>query len=147
MCSYVIRMYSYVTYVSLAFTCMTSVCHSYVLVCHPNITRIYLYVIRMPFACKFFIQFNDFHGIMPFVCHSYIIFSYIIRMYLYVTRMSLIFTCMSFVKHSYVLVCHLNVLTRHSYVTRIYLYVIRRIYLYVIHMPSVCHLYVLVCGF
>ena len=81
---------------NLHVTHMSSVCHSYVLVCHLYVTRMYSYVIRM-----------------SLVCHPYVT-----RMYSYVIRMSLVCTRMSSVCHSYVLVCH-------SYVTRMYSYVIR----------------------
>ena len=43
-------------------TRMSSVCHSYVLVCHPYITRMYSYVIRMSLVCT----------CMASVCHSYV---------------------------------------------------------------------------
>ena len=125
---------------SLAFTCMLSVCHSCVVVCHSYVTRhtndichlyvarMYSYVIRMSLECT----------CMSSVCHSYVLVChlYVTRMYLYVIRMSLVCTRMSSVRHSYVLVCH-------PYVIRMYLYVIF-MSLECTRMSSVCHLYVLV---
>ena len=77
----------------LHVTRMSSVCHSYVFLCHPYVTRMYSYVTRMSLVCT---------CLSP-VCHSYVI------------RMSLVCTRMSFVCHWYVLVCH-------SYVTRLWFY-------------------------
>ena len=37
------RLYSYVIRMSLVYTCMLSVCHLYVLVCHPYATRLWFY--------------------------------------------------------------------------------------------------------
>ena len=92
---------------------MTFVCHSYALVCHPYVTRMYSYVL---------------------VCHPYsyvpVCHPYVTRMYSYVIHMLLICTRMSFVCNSYVLVCH-------QYVTHMCLYV-TRMYWYVIHMTFVC---------
>ena len=42
---------------------MSSVCNSYVLLCHSYVTRMYSCVIRMSLACTF----------MSFVCHSYVV--------------------------------------------------------------------------
>ena len=87
-------MYSYVLLMSVVCTCMSPVCHSYVLVCHPCVTRMYSYVIRMSLVCTH----------MSFVCHSYVlvcnlhvtcIYSYVIRMSLVYTHMSLVCTRMS----------------------------------------------------
>ena len=72
---------------------MSSVCYSYVLVCHSRVTPMYSYIICMSLVCT---------G-MSSVCHSYVI------------HMSLVCTRMSSVCHSYVLVCH-------SYVTRLWFY-------------------------
>ena len=69
-------MYSYVIIMSLLCTCMSSVCHSYVL---------------MPSVCHSYVL----------VCHPYLT-----RMSLACTRMSLVCTHMSSVCYSYVLVCH-----------------------------------------
>ena len=41
--SCVIRMYSYVIRASLVYTCMSFVCHSYVLVCHLHVTHMWFY--------------------------------------------------------------------------------------------------------
>ena len=57
------RMYSYVICMSLVCTRMPSLCHSYVLVCHPCFTRMYSYVIRMSLVCTR----------MSSVCHSYVL--------------------------------------------------------------------------
>ena len=75
---------------------MSSVCYSYVLVCHSRVTPMYSYIICMSLVCT---------G-MSSVCH------------LYVIHMSLVCTCMSSVFHSYVLVCHPYVTRMYSYVTR-----------------------------
>ena len=79
---YVTCMYSYVMRMSLVCTCMSFVCHSYVLVCHSYVTRMYSYVIHMSLLCTR----------MSFVCHLYLLVchSYVTRMYLYVIRMSLV---------------------------------------------------------
>ena len=65
--SYVIRMslvcHSHVICMLLVCTSMASLCHSYVLVCHPYVTRMYSYVIRMSLVCTR----------MSSVCHSYVI--------------------------------------------------------------------------
>ena len=89
----------YVIRMPLVRTRMPSVCHSYVLACHPNITRMY----TMSFVCHSYV----------ILCHPYVtrMYSYATRMYSYAIRMSLVCTCMSSVCHSYVLVCH-------PYVTR-----------------------------
>ena len=72
---------------------MSFVFHSYELVCHLYITRMYSYVTHMLLVCH------------PYFTH----------MYSYVILMSLVCTCMSFVCHSYVLVYH-------PYVTRLWFY-------------------------
>ena len=82
---------------------MSSICHSYILVCQPYFTRTYSYVIRMSPVCTR----------MPSACHSYVFVChpYITSMYSYVICMSLVFisnvirmplvcTCMSSVCHS-----------------------------------------------
>ena len=51
---------------------MSSVCHLYVLVCHPYVTRMYLHVIHMSLICTR----------MPPVCYSYLLVCHP-----YVTRM------------------------------------------------------------
>ena len=81
---------------------MTSICHSYVLVC-------YAYVTSMSLLCHLYVTHMCLYLL---VCHAYFT-----HMYLYVIRMSFLCTCMSPVCHSYVLVCH-------RYVTRMYFYVI-----------------------
>ena len=75
-------------------TRMSFIYHSYVLVCHLHVPRIYQYVI----VC----------GLYVLVCHQYVIVC---------NGMSLVCTRMSSVCHSYVLVCH-------CYVTRMYSHVI-----------------------
>ena len=72
-------------------TRMSSVFHSYVLVCHPYVSRMYSYVIRVSLVCTR----------MSSACHSYVLacHSYVTHMYSYVIRMSLVsgftipFTC------------------------------------------------------
>ena len=76
-------MYSYDTHMLLVYTCMSSVCHLYVLVCHPYVTGMYSYVIRLSLVCT----------CMSLVCHSYF------------TRM---YSCVT-VCNPYVLVCYLYV--------------------------------------
>ena len=108
---------------------MSSVCNSYALVCHPCVTRINWYVIRLSLVC----------ARMSSVCHSYGLVCHpcVTCMGLYVIRMSLVCTRMSSVCHSYVLVCH-------PYVTHMGSYVILMSLVWS-RMPSVCHSYVLVC--
>ena len=90
------RMYSYVIRMSLVHTHMSSVCHSYVLVCHSYVTRIFTH---MSSVCHSYVL----------ICHWYVtrMYSYVIRMslsctrmYSYVILMSLVCACMSFVCHS-----------------------------------------------
>ena len=59
-------------------TPMPSVCHSYVLACHPYVTRMYS-------------MSSVSHSYVP-VCHSYVLlcYPYVTRMYSYVIRMSLV---------------------------------------------------------
>ena len=72
--SYVSRMYSFVIRMSvvctrnvirmsLVCTRISYLCYSNVLVCHPCVTRMYLYVIRMSLV----------YTRMPSVCHSYVL--------------------------------------------------------------------------
>ena len=132
-------MHSYVIRISLVYTRMPSVCQQHVLVCHPYVTRLYLYVM---------------------ICHSYALLCHprVTRMYLYVIRMSTVCTRMSSVCHSYVLgyhprvtlctylsfVCHSYVLAHicHPYVTRVYIYV-SRMSLVCTRMSSLCNSYIL----
>ena len=67
------RMYSYV--IRTPATRMPSVCHLYVLVCHPYVTCMYSYVIRMSLVCTR----------MSSVCHSYVLVChpYVARMWFY----------------------------------------------------------------
>ena len=118
MCLYFIYMYMYGIRMSLVCTRMSSVYHSYVLVCD-----------GMSLVCT---------GISSvFHSHLLVCYLYVTRMYSHVIRISLVCTRMLFIYHSYLLVCH-------PYVTRMYLYVIR-MSLVCICMSSVCHTYVLVC--
>ena len=79
-------MHSYVIRMSLACTCMSSVCHSYALVCHPYVTHMYSYVTRVLLLWTR----------MSPVCHSYILVchlvchSYVLACQPYVIRMSLV---------------------------------------------------------
>ena len=63
--------------------------HSYILVCHPYVTRMYSCVIPMSLACT----------IMSSLYHSYVLVChpYVTRMYLHVIRMSLVGIRMSLV--------------------------------------------------
>ena len=107
--TYVIRMYPNVIHISLVCTPVSSVCYSYLLVCHvaPLLyTRLSWYGNRM---CSYVV-----------VCHSYVLecHRYVTRMYWCVIRMSLVRSDISSACHSYVLVCHLYVIRLYSYVIR-----------------------------
>ena len=82
---------------------MLLVCLSYVLVCHPNVTRMYSYVIRMSLVCTR----------MSYVCQEYVLIChpYVTRIYSYVIRTSLVCTPMSYVCQQYVLICHYELST------------------------------------
>ena len=86
--------YSHVIRMSVVFTRLSLVYHSYVLVCHPYVIRISLLchpsVTRMLFVCARVLS-------VSLVYHWYVI------------HMSLVCTRMSSVCHSYLLVCHLCV--------------------------------------
>ena len=98
-------------YRTACHTLMSFVCHSYVLVCHPCVTRVYSYFIRIsPVYHLYVTRMSSVYHSYVLVCHSYVA-----RMYSYVIRMSLVCTLMSFVCHSCVVVCH-------SYVTRMWFY-------------------------
>ena len=59
--SYVLVCHPYVTRMYLCHTYdtrMASVCHSYVLVCHPYVTRMYSYSIRVSLVCGFTINLD-----------------------------------------------------------------------------------------
>ena len=101
--------------------------------CHLYVTRVYLYVIRMPLV----------RTRMSFVCHLYalVCHPYVTRMYSYVIRISLVCIRISFVCHSYVILCHPYVTRMYSYASRMYSYVLV-CYPYVTRMSSVCHSYV-----
>ena len=104
----------------MSFVCtrMSSVYHSYVLVCHPFVTRMYLYVIRISLVCTRMSSIcHSYVLVCLSVCHSYVLIGhpYVTRMYCYVIRMPFVCIRMSFVCHSYVLACH-------SYVTRMWFY-------------------------
>ena len=58
-----IYMYSYAICMSVICTCMSSVSHSCVHVCHPYDTRMYSYVIRMSLICTR----------ISSACHSYVV--------------------------------------------------------------------------
>ena len=77
-----------------------------VLICHPHVTRMYLYITRMPLICTRIL--SDPYG----TC-----------MYSYVIRISLICTRLSSVCHSFVLACN-------PHGARIYSYVIRMSLMY-----------------
>ena len=67
--SYVIRMSIVCNGMSLVFTCMSSVCHYYVLVCHACVTCMYWRVIRMSLLCTRMPSVCYLHVL---VCHPYI---------------------------------------------------------------------------
>ena len=84
---YVTRIYSYVLQMSLVCshissacllgTCMSFVCHSYVLVCHSyvlvyrlHVTAIYLYIIRLSLVCT---RMSGVCHTYVLVCHPYVI--------------------------------------------------------------------------
>ena len=83
-------MHSYVTLISLVCTRMSSVCHSYVLVC----IRMSLVCTRMSSVCHSYVL----------VCHRYVtrMYSYVISMLLVCAHMSLVCTRTSSVCNSYV---------------------------------------------
>ena len=110
---YAIRMSSYVTRMSF-------VRHSYVLLCHLYVTRMYPYVILLLLVCTR----------MSPICHSQ--YLYVIRMSLVCVRLASVLVCTRMSP-----VCHLYVLACQPYVTRIIL----ACHSYVL----VCHSYVLVC--
>ena len=99
---YFTYMHAYSICMSVVFTRMSSVCHSYVLLCHPYVTCIYSNAICMSTVCTR----------MSSVCHTYVrvshshilcMYSYVIRMsriYSYVIPMSLVCIRMSSVCHS-----------------------------------------------
>ena len=138
--------HSYVIRMSLVCTRVSFVSHSYVLVCHPCVTRMYSYVIRISLICySYVIRMSLVCTCMSFVCHWYILVchSYVTGIYWYVIRMSLVCTCMTSVCHSYILVwysyvigmslvctCmsfvyHSSILVYHLYLTRMCSYAIR----------------------
>ena len=99
-----IYMYSYAIRMSLVWTHMSSVCHSYILIRHPYVTRMYSYVTGMSLVCtcSYAICMSLACTRMPLVCHSCLLVchSYVTRMYSYVIRMSLVSTRMySYVIH------------------------------------------------
>ena len=71
--SYVIRMsfacHLYIT--RMYSTRMSSKCHLYVLVCHPYVTSMYLYVIHMSLACT---RISSVRHSYVLVCHRYVTF-------------------------------------------------------------------------
>ena len=98
---------------------MSSVYHSYVLVCHPYLTGIYSYDIFMSLVCHPYVL----------VCHPYVLVChpYVLVCHPYVTRMPSVCTCMSSICHSYVLVCTCLSsvsLVCHPYVLACHLYLI-----------------------
>ena len=95
---------------SFIFTHMTFQCHSYILIFHPYLSRMYSHVIRMSLV----------RTRMASVCHSYVI-----RMSLVFTRMySYVILCthMSPVCHSYVVTYNPCVLVCRPYVIRLWFY-------------------------
>ena len=105
-CSYAILMLFYVNRKHSNVTCISFVCHLYVLVCHSFVTRMQLYIICI-YSHVIFMSLLCTH--MSSVCHSYV---------LVCNGISLVCTHMSSVYHSYVLVYH-------PYVTRMYSHAIR----------------------
>ena len=89
----------------MPFVCtrMSSVYHSYVLVCHAYVTRMYSYVTRIH---SYVIRISLVFTRMSSVCHSYalVCHPYVTRLHSYVTGMSLVcnpyVTRMSSVCHS-----------------------------------------------
>ena len=71
--------HSHAICMSLVCTRISSVYHSHLLVCHPYVTRVYLYVIRMSLVCTR----------MSSVCQSYVLVChpYVLVRHLYVTHM------------------------------------------------------------
>ena len=61
-------MFLFVIGMSLVCTCLSSVCHLYILIRHPYVTRMYSYVIRMSLVCSFATnQTNLVNGINVFM--------------------------------------------------------------------------------
>ena len=58
----------YVIPMSVVCARVSSVCHSYVLVCHPNVTHMYPYVIRMSLVCT---RMSSVCHLYVLVCHLY----------------------------------------------------------------------------
>ena len=89
-------------------THMSSVYHSYVLVCHPYVTPMYSYVIPVSLVCTrmypYVIHMSLACTRMSSVCCSYVLVChpYVACMYLYVIPMSIVCTRVSSVCHSYV---------------------------------------------
>ena len=81
--------HSYIICMSLTCTHMSSVCRSYLLVCHPYVTRMYSYVIRMPLVCT---RMSSACQSNVLVCHLYVtrMYSYVTLVYSYVTLMSIV---------------------------------------------------------
>ena len=88
------------SYLSLC-TLMSPVCHSFVLVYHPYVPRMYSYTIHMSLVCTR----------VPSVCHSYVLVChpYVTRMYSYVICMLLVcgFTMNHYhkIKQTYICKC------------------------------------------
>ena len=102
---------------SLICTRMSSLCHSYVLLCN----GVSLVCTRMSSACH----------------------SYVLVYHLCVARMYSHVTCM----YSHVMICHSYALTCHTYVTRMHSYVLYvfRMSLVCVLTSSICHSYLLAC--
>ena len=85
---------------------MPFVCYLYILVCHTNVTRMYLYDIRMSLACA---RMSSVCRSYVLVCRSYVLVChpYVTCMYSYVICMSLVCTRMSSVCNSYVILMSL----------------------------------------
>ena len=69
-------MYSYVISMSLVRTCISSLYLSYVVVCHPYVTRMYSYVIRMLLICDFTMNSSKFLHQKRSIFRIYCIFCY-----------------------------------------------------------------------
>ena len=63
-----------------------------VLVCHPHVTHMYSYVMRMSLVCTHVIRMSLVCTRMSSVCHSYVLVChpYVTRIYSHVIRMSLV---------------------------------------------------------
>ena len=80
---------------SLVCSRMSSLCHSYVFVCHPFVTRMYSYVILLLLVC---ICMTSFYYSYFLACHTYVtrVYLYLILLLLVCTRVSSFVTLITY---------------------------------------------------